>query len=48
MALLNSWKVSRLCLEVSKQPRLLPTFMRIVAMVPSTVAKTHGSERLAA
>ena len=39
--------LSRLALEVSRNPRLLPSFLRIVARVPSTLAALEGA-RLAA
>jgi hypothetical protein len=31
--------LSMLCMECAAQPRLLPVFLRILAMVPSTVAE---------
>jgi hypothetical protein len=37
-----------LCLEVSAKPKLLPTFLRILALVPSTITELQRSRRLAA
>jgi hypothetical protein len=36
-----------LCVEVARQPRLLPTFLRILQLVPSTVRELER-RRLAA
>ena len=39
--------LSRLCVEVARNPRLLPVFLRIVARVPRTIESLR-SRRLAA
>ena len=36
------------CLEVAREPRLLPVFLRIVMMVPATVRELRGDARVAA
>jgi hypothetical protein len=41
--------VAKLCLEVAAEPRLLPLFVAIIALVPATIAQLkRDSERLAA
>jgi hypothetical protein len=41
--------LAKVCLEVAAEPRLLPTFLRLVALVPATVAALrHEERRLAA
>jgi hypothetical protein len=37
--------LAALCLEVSREPRLLPTFVRILARVPSTLAALQRAQR---
>ena len=37
-----------LCLELARAPQLLPVFLRVIKLVPSTVAELRRSERLAA
>jgi hypothetical protein len=38
-----------LCLEVADNPKLLPTFLRLIVLVPATVAELRrDSRRLAA
>jgi hypothetical protein len=40
--------LSRLALEVSRNPRLLPSFIRIVSRVPSTIEALRCERRRAA
>lgn len=37
--------VARLCIEVSRQPELLPSFLAVVMLVPSTLAELAGAKR---
>jgi hypothetical protein len=34
--------LSRLCVEVAATPALLPTFLRVLRLVPATVAQLIG------
>ena len=40
--------LAALCLEVARQPRLLPLFVRILKLVPGTLAELQRARRLAA
>ncbi len=40
--------LSRLCQEVAREPRLLPTFFAILRLVPSTVRELEQQRRVAA
>jgi hypothetical protein len=37
--------LSRLCVEVSRDQRLLPVFLRILALAPATVAQLQKAQR---
>jgi hypothetical protein len=37
--------LSRLCLEVAREPWLLPLFVQLVALVPATIAALRREER---
>ena len=40
--------LGKLCAEVAADPRLLPTFLAILTLVPSTIRELQRSRRLAA
>jgi hypothetical protein len=37
--------LAKVCAEVAAEPRLLPTFLRLIAMVPSTVETLERETR---
>jgi hypothetical protein len=37
--------LSRLCAEVARNPKLLPSFMRVLRLVPSTLAALQRAQR---